>query len=58
MAFAMKRIIQVRIFRGDEFYVAEAPDISVVTQGATLDELTENLQEAIGLALEGENLVQ
>jgi predicted RNase H-like HicB family nuclease len=54
----MKKIIQVRIFKGDEFYIAEAPDISVVTQGATLDELTANLQEAIGLALEGENLAE
>jgi len=54
----MKRIIHVRIFKGDEFYVAEAPDISVVTQGTTLDELTENLKEAIGLALEGENLAE
>jgi predicted RNase H-like HicB family nuclease len=54
----MKRIIHVRIFKGDELYVAEAPDISVVTQGATLDELATNLREAIALALEGEDLTQ
>ena len=52
----MKRIIHARIFKGDELYVAEAPDVSVVTQGATLDELAANLKEAIGLALEGEDL--
>ena len=54
----MKRIIHVRIFKGDEFYVAEAPDVSVVTQGATLDELAANLKEAIGLALEAEDLAE
>ena len=54
----MKRIIHVRIFKGDELYVAEAPDISVVTQGTTLDELTANLKEAIALALEDEDLAE
>ena len=34
------------------------PDVAVVTQGATLDELTHNLREAIGLALEGEDLAE
>jgi len=29
--------------------------LPVVTQGKTLDELTENLKEAIALQLEGEN---
>jgi predicted RNase H-like HicB family nuclease len=50
--------MHVRIFKGDELYVAEAPEISVVTQGATLDELAANLKEAIALALEGENLAE
>jgi predicted RNase H-like HicB family nuclease len=54
----MKRIIDVRIFKGDELYIAEAPDLGVVTQGTTLDELTANLQEAIALALEGEDLTE
>jgi predicted RNase H-like HicB family nuclease len=54
----MKRIIHVRIFKGDELYVAEAPDISLVTQGATLDELAANLKEAIALALEAEDLAE
>jgi len=51
----MKRIIQVRIFRGDKYYVAECFDLPVVTQGATLDELMKNVKEAIALQLEGEN---
>ena len=54
----MRRIIHVRIFRGDEYYVAESSDIPLITQGATLDELTQNLTEAIGLALEGEDLAE
>ena len=54
----MSRIIHARIFKGDELYVAEAPDISVGAQGATLDELAANLKEAIGLALEGEDLAE
>ncbi len=54
----MKKIIHVRIFKGDQLYVAEAPDLSMVTQGATLDELAANLKEAIALALEGEDLAE
>ena len=51
----MKRIIQVRITKGESYYVAECLDLAVVTQGKTLDELKENLQEAIALHLEGED---
>lgn len=52
----MKRIIQVRISKGDEYFVAECADLPVVTQGKSLDELAGNLNEAIALQLEGENL--
>jgi len=52
----MKRTIQVRAFRGDRQYVAECLDLAVVTQAATLDELAENIREAVGLQLEGEDL--
>jgi predicted RNase H-like HicB family nuclease len=38
--------------------VAECLDLSVVTQGDTLDEVTANIREAIGLHLEGENLAE
>jgi predicted RNase H-like HicB family nuclease len=53
--FIMKRIIQVRVFRGEKYFVAECFDLPVVTQAATLDELISNIQEAIALQLEGEN---
>ena len=52
----MKRIIQVHIYKGETQYVAECLDLPVVTQGKSLDELADNLREAIGLHLEGEDL--
>ncbi len=39
-------------------YVAECLEIAVVTQGATLDETTANLKEAVELHLEGEDLAE
>ena len=52
----MKHIIQVRVFRGETQYVAECLDLPVVTEGSTLEELMANIQEAISLHLEDENL--
>ena len=52
----MKRIIQVKIYRGEKYYVAECLDLPVVSQGKTLDEVVENVREAIELHLEGESL--
>ncbi len=37
-------------------FVAECVEIPVVTQGATLDEVSANLREAVSLHLEGEDL--
>ena len=54
----MKKIIQVPIFKGENQYVAECLDLPVVTQAKTLDELTENLREAISLHLRGEDLAE
>jgi predicted RNase H-like HicB family nuclease len=47
-----------RVFRGESKYVAECLDLPVVTEGDTLDELASNIQEAISLHLEGENLAE
>jgi predicted RNase H-like HicB family nuclease len=52
----MKRIIQVRISRGERQFVAECLDLPVVTQAPSLDELASNIREAIGLHLDGEDL--
>lgn len=48
----MKKIIQVHIYKGDKYFVAECIDLPVVTQGKTLDELAENLKEAVALQLQ------
>ena len=55
---SMKKIIQARIYYGDKFYVGECIDLPVVTQGGTLDEVSRNLQEAIALHLEDEDLAE
>jgi len=52
----MKKIIQVHIYKGEKYYIAECLDLPVVTQGKTLDELVSNLKEAVALQLAGENL--
>jgi predicted RNase H-like HicB family nuclease len=54
----MKRTIQVRISRGERQYVAECLDLPVVTEAFTLDELAANIQEAVSLHLEGEDLAE
>jgi predicted RNase H-like HicB family nuclease len=52
----MKKIVQVKIYKGENYYIGECIDLPVVTQGKTLDELAENVRDAINLHLEGENL--
>jgi len=50
---------QAVIYPGDTGgYVAECLNLSVVTQGKTLDETVQNLREAIQLHLEGEDLAE
>ena len=51
----MKHNIHAYVYKGEEYYVAECMEISVVTQGKTLDETIANLQEAVSLHLEGED---
>jgi len=52
----MNHIIKAFIRKGEEYYVAECLEISVVTQGKTLDETIANLKEAVTLHLQGEDL--
>ncbi len=55
----LQRTIKAVIRPGEQSgYVAECMEISVVTQGATLDEVTHNLQEAVQLHLEGEDVAE
>jgi len=57
MMTALKTIHAI-IRHGERQYVAECVEIAVVTQGTTLDETVANLQEAVALHLEGENLAE
>jgi predicted RNase H-like HicB family nuclease len=52
----LQRTIKALVRRGETHYVAECLEIAVVTQGKTLDETLSNLQEAVALHLEGEDL--
>ena len=54
----MRRTIKAFISKGETHYVAECVEINVVTQGRTLDETIANLQEAVALYLEGEDLTE
>ena len=52
----LQHIIKASIQRGDSQFVAECWKLAVVTQGTTLDETLANLQEAVALHLEDEDL--
>ncbi|MBM4169118.1 MAG: type II toxin-antitoxin system HicB family antitoxin [Ignavibacteria bacterium] len=52
---ALQHNIKAFIRKGESCYVAECHEISVVTQGKTLDETIANLREAVALHLEGED---
>jgi len=53
---SLQKNIKAVIRHGEDgFYTAECMEISVVTQGKTLDETAANLQEAVELFLEGED---
>ena len=55
----LQRTIKAVIRPGEQSgYVAECMETPVVTQGATLDEVTQNLQEAVQLHLEGEDVAE
>ncbi len=54
---ALQRTIKAVVRPGEQGgYVAECLEIAVVTQGETLDAVMQNLREAVGLYLEGEDL--
>ena len=55
----LQRTIKAFIRAGEQSgYVAECMEIPVVTQGEDLDEVMHNLQEAVQLHLEGEDLAE
>lgn len=51
--------IHATVYAGDQSgYVAECQEFAIVTQGQTLDEVMQNLREAVSLYLEDEDLNQ
>ena len=52
----LQHTVKAVVRQGESHYVAECLEIAVVTQGKTLDETLANLQEAVSLHLDGENL--
>ena len=48
--------INAIIHADQDGYYAECLEVAVVTQGGTLDEVVRNLNEALSLHLEGEDL--
>lgn len=54
----MKSIIQFAVQKGKKYYVAQGLELPIVTQGKTLDALTRNINDAVSLHLEGEDLAE
>lgn len=55
---ALQHTIKAIVRKSETHYVAECIEIGVVTQGKTISETLENLQEAVSLHLEGEDLAE
>ena len=51
-------MLKVLAYKTASGYVAECLDLPIVTEGDTLDEVTANIRESIGLHLEGEDLAE
>ena len=51
----MKKITAV-IHKGEKYYIGECLEIDVVTQGNSIDEVLKNLNEAVSLYFEGEDI--
>lgn len=51
----MKQIIQFSISKSDNYYVAEAMDLAIVTQAQTFEELISNIKEAVEVYLHDED---
>jgi predicted RNase H-like HicB family nuclease len=53
---AARDAVHAVVQRDGTTFVAECMEVAVVTQGATLDEVTENLKQALALHLDGEDM--
>ncbi|MBI4744352.1 MAG: type II toxin-antitoxin system HicB family antitoxin [Actinobacteria bacterium] len=48
----MNRLFTAVVYKEENLYVAECPEVGTVSQGITVEEAVKNLQEATGLYLE------
>jgi predicted RNase H-like HicB family nuclease len=46
------RLFSAVVYKGEELYVAECPEVGTVSQGPTIEEALANLREATELYLE------
>ena len=51
----MKSIVQFNIFHEDGFYTAEGVNVPIVTEGATFEELQDNIRDAVTLYFEDDS---
>ena len=52
----MKNIIQFYISEENGIYTAEGLNVPIITEGKDFEELKSNIQEAVGLYFEGEDI--
>ncbi len=52
----MGKIVQVKIYKGERYYIAECVDLPVFTYGRTLDEVVERVKEAVAPRLKDDGL--
>jgi len=51
----MKTIIQFNVSQEDGVYTADGVNVPIVTEGATFEELQENIRDAVALYFEGDD---
>lgn len=52
----MRKVINISIYEGEKYLIAEGINVPIVTQSKSYNELMDNLKEAISLFMEGEEL--
>ncbi|MCX8183149.1 MAG: type II toxin-antitoxin system HicB family antitoxin [Crenarchaeota archaeon] len=55
MKMTMK-LVQVKIYKGERYYIAECVDIPLFAYGKTLDEVVEKMREAVAPRLKKDGL--
>ena len=53
MLGGMKTIVQFTVSQEDDIYTADGINVPIVTEGATFEELPDNIRDAVALYFEG-----